>query len=232
MSVVLRFHWTAFWKMVVIQSSSSSTISGSFVLRTGYWILVRGVDPMAARSFLLECRSTGSNPYTDWDGACRQTADAQESPQQAAKPIKRQNENLPLDQQIARTTALMRTLISGDAPATLASDGMGRPSQLCLCRNISGRVATTGKSQVWTWRFRNCCLTCSGLPSGDVFAELLAGWKENRDCWLAIHPFLTDMQVGEQEIPRSVIQSVSAHVSKEGLRLITDAGRQLERIST
>jgi excinuclease ABC A subunit len=130
----------------------------------------------------------------------------------------------PLDQQIARTTALIRTLISGDAPATPASDdGPAEPIVIISEHLYSGR-------DVWEvagldLEIPKLLLDVQQTASGEVFAELLADWKKKRDCWLAIQPFLTEMQVWGQELPRSVIQSISVHLSKEGLRLVTNAGK-------
>jgi excinuclease ABC A subunit len=131
--------------------------------------------------------------------------------------------DLPLNEQMVRTTALMRTLISGDAPAPLASeDGHAEPIVAVAERFWSGRD---------NWEIAGLDLEIPKLlldvqrtTSGDVFAELLADWEKDPDSWLAIQPFLTDMQVWGMELPQSVIHAVSSHISREGLRLVTTAG--------
>jgi excinuclease ABC A subunit len=134
---------------------------------------------------------------------------------------------LPLSERMARTTALMRTLISGDAPATLASDdGLAEPIVSVSERFWSGRDG---------WEVAGLDLEIPKLlldvqrtASGDVFAELLADWKEYRDSSLVIQPFLTEMQVWGTELPQSVVRAVSSHVLKEGLRLVTTGGQAVE----
>jgi excinuclease ABC A subunit len=135
---------------------------------------------------------------------------------------------LPLDQQVARTTALMRTLISGDAPAAFAADeGTAEPIVLVSDRSYLGRDAwEVGGLDV---EIPKLLLDVALTPGGDLFAELLAVWEGNRDYWLAIQPFLTDMQIWEKELPRSVIHSVTSHLSKEGLRLVTAAGNAVAK---
>jgi excinuclease ABC A subunit len=142
----------------------------------------------------------------------------------AAKPAMTRRE-LPREQQVARTTALIQTLISGDAPAALApDDGSAEPIVLVSERLLAGRDAwEVGGLDVEIPKF----LLDVRRSGGDLFAELLAVWERERDCWLAIQPFLTEMQVWEMELPRSVIHSVTSHLSKEGLRLVTTAGKAL-----
>jgi excinuclease ABC A subunit len=130
---------------------------------------------------------------------------------------------LPLTEQVARTTALMRTLISGDGSAALASDdGLAEPIVVVSERFWSGRepweVAGLDRE------IPKLLLDGHRAANGDVFAGLLASWKKDRDAWLAIQPFLTDMQVWGAQLPASVLHAVSAHVSKEGLRLVTTQG--------
>ena len=42
--------------------------------------------------------------------------------------------------------------------------------------------------------------------------------------WLAVHPFLTEMQIWGSEVPRSVARAVVARVEGEALRLVTTKG--------
>ena len=130
---------------------------------------------------------------------------------------------LPLAEQMARSTALIRTLISGDATTVLASD------------NGSAEPVVVVSERFWTDRdpWEVAGLDCE-LPkllldiqrpaSRDIFAELLVQWERVRDGWLAIHPFLTDMQVWGGELPASLIDTISTRISREGLRLVTTRG--------
>ena len=149
-------------------------------------------------------------------------------PAQAAKPTNTKRK-LTLNEQVARATALMRTLISGDAPATLASDdeptAPAEPIVVVSEHFWSGR--DNWEVAGLDVEIPKLLLDVQQTASGDVFAGLLAGWKEERDSWLAIQPFLTDMQVWGTELPQSIIHAVSSHVSKEGLRLITTAGHSV-----
>ena len=142
------------------------------------------------------------------------------APQLYVPAVKRR---LPLDEQVGRTTALLRTLISGDAPAALDSDeGSPEPIVVVSERFWSGRDSweVAGLDR----EVPKLLLDVQRTTSGDVFAELLAAWDKDRECWLAFHPFLTDMQVWGAELPQSVVRAVSSHVSKEGLLLVTTKG--------
>jgi excinuclease ABC A subunit len=130
---------------------------------------------------------------------------------------------LPLDEQVARTTALMRTLISGDATvAPVSDDGSAEPIVVVSERFWSGRdgweVAGLDRE------IPKLLLDVHQTSKEEALAELLAEWRTDRDCWLAIQPFLTDMQVWGAELPASVIHAVTSHVSREGLRLVTVKG--------
>ena len=145
------------------------------------------------------------------------------TPKESAQPQKpaATNRHLPLDEQVARTTALMRTLITGDATAATASnDGSAEPIVVVSERFWTGR-------DIWEVagldrEIPKLLLDVQRAGKEDVFAGLLGAWSEG--CWLAIQPFLTDMQVWGAELPASVIHAASSHVSKEGLRLVTIKG--------
>ncbi|HEX2093005.1 MAG TPA: hypothetical protein VHG28_11410 [Longimicrobiaceae bacterium] len=129
----------------------------------------------------------------------------------------------PLQEQVARTTALLRTLISGDATETSGSDeGSVEPVVVVSERFWSGRDhwEVAGLDH----ELPKLLLDVQRPPSADIFTELLATWEENRDCWLAVQPFLTEMQVWGTDLPVSVVQAVSSHFTKEGLRLVTTTG--------
>jgi excinuclease ABC A subunit len=133
------------------------------------------------------------------------------------------NEKLPLADQVARTTALIRTLISGDATATsVSNDGAAEPIVVVSERFWLGRDAweVAGLDR----EIPKLLLDIQRPLRGEVFAELLGAWEESQDSWLAIQPFLTDLQTWGAELPASVIQAVSTHASREGLRLVTTKG--------
>ena len=147
-------------------------------------------------------------------------------PRAAKSPIARRQ--LFPDEQVKRTTALIRTLISGDAPAALVSDE--EPAEPIVVVS----------EKFWVNRDRwevagldleipKLLLDVSRTRIDDVFNALLADWKKDRDGWLAIQPFLTDMQVWGTELPHSVIKAISSHVMKEGLRLVTTAGEAVRK---
>lgn len=130
------------------------------------------------------------------------------------------NQKVPVDEQVARTAALMRTLINGDAAAAFSSEnGSAEPIVLVSERFWTDRDAweVAGLDR----EVPKLLLDVQRTERGDLFAELLAAWNQERDCWLAIQPFLTDMQVWGAELPVSVIHAVSSHISREGLRLVT-----------
>ena len=135
---------------------------------------------------------------------------------------------LPLNEQVRRTTALMRTLISGDAPSTLASDdGPAEPIVVVSERFWSDRDRwEVGGLDL---EIPKLLLDVSRIAGGDVFAAILAAWKEDRDAWLAIQPFLTDMQVWGTELPQSTVKATSSHLMKEGLRLVTIGGQAVQK---
>ena len=117
----------------------------------------------------------------------------------------------------------MRTLISGDSAASLnPDDGLAEPMVIVSERFWSGH--DTWEVAGLDREIPKLLLDLQGTKSGNVFDELLADWKENRNYWIAVHPFLTDMQVWGLELPASVISAVSSHVSKEGLGLVTTNG--------
>ncbi len=110
---------------------------------------------------------------------------------QRQKPTTRK---LSLAEQVARTTALMRTLISGDATAALASyEGLAEPVVVVSERFWLERDPweVLGLDQ----EIPKLLLDVQQTTNGDPFAELLRLWQKDRDGWLAIQPFLTDMQV-------------------------------------
>jgi excinuclease ABC A subunit len=130
--------------------------------------------------------------------------------------------SLDLDAQLTQTSALMRTLISGDAPVAGIEDSSAEPIVIVSERFWSGRDAweVAGLDR----EVPKLLLDVQRTMSQDVFTDLIAVWQENKRAWLAIQPFLGDMQIWGSELPASVIRAVSTHMSKEGLRLVTGKG--------
>jgi excinuclease ABC A subunit len=131
---------------------------------------------------------------------------------------------LSIDEKVARTAGLLRTLISGETAETPGSeDGIAEPVVIVTERFWSGRddweVAGLDRE------IPKLLLDVQRRPRGEVFTDLLAEWQKDADCWLAIQPFLPDMQVWGADLPRSVIDEVSWHLAKEGLRLVSHTGK-------
>jgi excinuclease ABC A subunit len=132
------------------------------------------------------------------------------------------------EEQVARTAGLLRTLISGEAAETLGSEeGVAEPVVMVTERFWSRRddweVAGLDRE------VPKLLLDVQRPPRGEVFAELLAEWKKEPGCWLAIQPFLPDMQVWGADLPRSAIDAVTWHVAKEGLHLVSNTGADPEK---
>jgi excinuclease UvrABC ATPase subunit len=117
----------------------------------------------------------------------------------------------------------MRTLISGDGPTVLESEGgLAEPTVVIAERfwseHSSWEVAGLDRE------IPKFLLDVHRSAKEGTFAELLNHWADEPDCWLAIQPFVTDMQMWGTSLPVSVIRDVSSHIAKEGLRLVTTKG--------
>lgn len=138
------------------------------------------------------------------------------------QPRKPARPGLPLEEQAMRTSSLLRTLI-GDGSATLDSDsGPIEPVVAVSKRFWSNRDSweVAGMDR----EIPKLLLDEQCARSGDVFEGPLAAWGASRECWLAIHPFITDMQVWGAELPASVRRATSSHLANERLRLVTTKG--------
>lgn len=131
---------------------------------------------------------------------------------------------LPVVEQVARTKALLRTLISGEAgSATASEEGAAEPVVVVSESFWSNREPweVAGLDH----EIPKLLLDVQRAVAGpDLFEPLLDVWQKQPDGWLAIQPFLYDMQVWGARMPASVVRDVSLHVSKEGLRLVTAKG--------
>jgi excinuclease ABC A subunit len=150
-----------------------------------------------------------------------------ESTAKAVAPVAADQKLAPKDQ-VIRTTALMRTLINGDAAATAldSSEGTAEPTVVVDEHFWAGRES-------WEVAGLDCeipklLLDVQRPSHKDGFTTLLEAWKKDKECWLAIQPFLTDMQVWGEELPESIIRTVTSHISKEGLQLVDVKGHRLE----
>ncbi len=129
---------------------------------------------------------------------------------------------LSVPEQVSRTRSLLRTLIQGDGvPQALAEDGLAEPVVVLYELAEAGAEA---------WEVAGLDLELPKLlldlrkPPGEAFDDLLAEWEIVPGGWLAIHPFLTDLQVWGVDLPQSVVKTTEDHLSKEGLRLVTEKG--------
>ena len=131
--------------------------------------------------------------------------------------------SLPLDERVARTNALMRTLISGNAAVEDAPEQESLDPVVVL------------DDHLWldreSWEIGGLeheipklLLDVQRTTEGNGVAELIATWGMHPGAWLAVHPFLTEMQIWGSEVPRSVARAVVARVEGEALQLVTTTG--------
>ena len=131
--------------------------------------------------------------------------------------------SLPLDERVARTTALMRTLISGNAVVDVASDQESVEPVVVLDDHLwSGREGwEIGGLE---HEIPKLLLDLQRTTGGNGVADLIATWATHPSAWLAVHPFLTEMQVWGSSVPRSIARAAIARVEGEALRLVTTKG--------
>ena len=130
---------------------------------------------------------------------------------------------LPLDERVARTTALMRTLISGNTAVEDTADQESVEPVVVLDDHLwLGRENwEIGGLQ---HEIPKLLLDVQRTTGSNGVAELIANWGMHPRAWLAVHPFLTEMQIWGSDVPRSVVQAVVARVEGEALRLVTTTG--------
>ena len=129
---------------------------------------------------------------------------------------------LPLGEQVDRTYALLRTLITGDASVAVSDDSVVEPIVVVSDRFWSERAAwEVGglDSEV-----PKLLLDVQRATAADLFDAVLDEWRGKPNCWLAIQPFLTDMQAWGSALPDSSVRAVKSLLTKEGLRLVNTAG--------
>ena len=129
---------------------------------------------------------------------------------------------LALEEQVDRTHALLRTLMTGDASVAVSDDSVIKPVVVVSDRLWSGREAwEVGGLDA---EVPKLLLDVQRPTAANVFAAVLDGWREKPNCWLAIQPFLTDMQTWGTALPESAVRAVKSLLAKEGLRLVNTAG--------
>ncbi|MGA8810012.1 MAG: hypothetical protein WB973_19245 [Thermoanaerobaculia bacterium] len=145
------------------------------------------------------------------------TVKDQPSEKQSARKRK-----LPVEEQVIRTHALLRTLMTGDASVAVSDDSVIEPVVVVSDRLWSERDAwEVGGLDT---EVPKLLLDVQRPIAANPFAAVLDGWRENPNCWLAIQPFLTDMQTWGTALPESAVRAVKSLLAKEGLRLVNTAG--------
>jgi excinuclease UvrABC ATPase subunit len=141
--------------------------------------------------------------------------------QTSEKPAVR-NRTLSLGEQVARTHALLRTLMTGDGSVEVSDDSVIEPVVVVSERLWSERAAwEVGGLDT---EVPKLLLDVQRAPAVELFAAVLNAWRDKPSYWLAIHPFLTEMQTWGTALPDSSIRAVKSLLSKEGLRLVNSAG--------
>jgi excinuclease ABC A subunit len=129
---------------------------------------------------------------------------------------------LPLEEQVDRTHALLRTLMTGDASVAVSDDSVIEPVVVLSDRLWSEREAwEVGGLDA---EVPKLLLDVQRPTAANLFTAVLDEWREKTNCWLAIQPFLTDMQTWGTALPESAVRAVKSLLTKEGLRLVNTAG--------
>ena len=133
---------------------------------------------------------------------------------------------LSLDQQISRTRALIRTLISGDATATVATEeGLAEPIVLISEDLYAGR--DPWEVAGLDLEIPKLLLDVQRTAESDAFANLLASWKGNARLLASDPPVSYGNANLGWKFRGPLIQLYRRIVLKKGSRLITDSGRQI-----
>ena len=130
---------------------------------------------------------------------------------------------LNLEERVDRTNALMRALTDGSAavednpdqepldPVVVLDDHLWLDRESWEIGGLEHEVP-------------KLLLDVQQAAKGNGIAELVTTWRMHPGAWLAVHPFLTEMQVWGSAVPRSVARAVDARVKGEALRLVTTKG--------
>lgn len=129
---------------------------------------------------------------------------------------------LPVAEKISRTRSLLRTLIKGDGvPETSFEEGLSEPVVV---------LSELAETDAELWEVAGLDLELAKLlldlrkQPVEAFEDILDEWENASGGWLAIHPFLTDLQVWGVDLPQSVVKATEDHLTREGLRLVTEKG--------
>ncbi len=137
---------------------------------------------------------------------------------------------LALDEQVARTAALMRMLITGEATeAPDSTGGLAEPIVVVSDRLWAGRAAweVAGLDR----EVPKLLLDVQRVHGSDHFEELLGAWAEDPKGWIAIQPFLTDMQVWGRTCLVRPSKRCPRTLRKRGCTSWRPVGRPLESAS-
>ncbi|HKO01842.1 MAG TPA: hypothetical protein VJ032_09130 [Thermoanaerobaculia bacterium] len=138
----------------------------------------------------------------------------------------RKNKTSPhvgIKEQVDRTNALLRTLITGDATASVGEDSTTEPIVLLSDRFWSDRDSweVGGLDS----EIPKLLLDLQRVPAAELFTVLLDAWKHDANSWLAIHPFLSDMQTWGAAVPESSLRATKTFLTKERLQLVNATGK-------
>lgn len=129
---------------------------------------------------------------------------------------------LPLDEQVGRTHALLRTLMTGDGGGAVTDGSVTEPIVVVSDRFWSERAPwEVGGLDA---EVPKLLFDVQRVPVKDLWNAVLDKWRDEPHCWLAIQPFLTDMQIWGAALPDSRVRAVKSLLTKEGLRLVNTAG--------
>ncbi|HEX8155442.1 MAG TPA: hypothetical protein VF698_20075, partial [Thermoanaerobaculia bacterium] len=129
---------------------------------------------------------------------------------------------LSIEEQVDRTHALLRTLMTGDPSVAVSDDSVIEPVVV-----ISDHL--WAEREAWEvggldTEVPKLLLDVQRPTAATLLAAVLDAWREKPNGWLAIQPFLTDMQTWGTALPESAVRAVKSLLAKEGLRLVNTAG--------
>lgn len=133
--------------------------------------------------------------------------------------------SLSVAEQVGRTTALLRTLMTGDASANVSddSDSSAEPIVVLSDKFWSGRdMWEVGGLDA---ELPKLLLDRQRVANANLFSSVLDEWRNDPSCWLAIQPFLSDMQTWGTALPESSLRATKAVLTKERLRLVDTTGK-------
>ena len=94
---------------------------------------------------------------------------------------------------IERTSALLRNLISGDAPTMPDDDGVAEPVAILSDRGFEGH--RTWEVAGLNFEIPKLLIDIQLPPIDDTIQQLVDTWRKYPSCWLAIQPFITEIEI-------------------------------------